>query len=235
MGARVAIVLAALLLPVAASAQSALLAAGVGAEVAREVSGVGYRSPGNGESLAWWLRAGSGITDRFGVELEFARPSGIERDETPDLRLLAQEGPAGSLVYNLRGDPTFSSMLSSSMLSLPSITYRVRSEQRNTTLTAAAWVRQDVADRVSLVYLGGLAFARIERRFSYDVGTVLPRLALLPPATSSENVEYSTGPMVGMDIRIGLTEHVQVIPGIRLLGIANGWNVRPGVSLGWTF
>jgi len=41
--------------------------------------------------------------------------------------------------------------------------------------------------------------------------------------------------MVGFEGHVGLSEHVQLVPGIRMLSIAGQWIVRPAVGLGWSF
>jgi hypothetical protein len=57
----------------------------------------------------------------------------------------------------------------------------------------------------------------------------------VPARTSSSATTYDVGPLVGVEGAIGLTEHVQLTPGIRLHGIEGGWLLRPSVGLGWTF
>jgi hypothetical protein len=38
-----------------------------------------------------------------------------------------------------------------------------------------------------------------------------------------------------VEARVGLTENLERAPGVRLIGLENGWLVRPAVGLGWTF
>jgi hypothetical protein len=40
---------------------------------------------------------------------------------------------------------------------------------------------------------------------------------------------------VGFEACIGLTEHVNLVPGVRLHGLENGWLLRPAVGLEWEF
>jgi hypothetical protein len=46
-------------------------------------------------------------------------------------------------------------------------------------------------------------------------------------------VIYDRGIMAGMDLSVNLTDHIAVVPQVRLVSAAYGWNVRPGVSLRW--
>jgi len=49
------------------------------------------------------------------------------------------------------------------------------------------------------------------------------------------SVVYSARPMAGFEARIGLTDHVQLVPGVRMHGIQGGWLIRPSVGLSWKF
>ncbi|HTM03997.1 MAG TPA: hypothetical protein VL173_10870 [Vicinamibacterales bacterium] len=187
--------------------------ASISGDIARTGSASGGLNPGSGEALSFSLRAGAPMTSRVGVEFEFARPSIIERDQTPDVLPL---------------DAALASDLAA--LGIPITRYTVHSEQRNTTMNVALTAAQAISPRLSVVYVGGVTFGRIERtiRYSFTPAPIFP----LPDA---KGVSYDTGPLVGVDVRLGLTDHVQVVPGIRLMGIANGWLVRPAVGLAWRF
>ena len=41
--------------------------------------------------------------------------------------------------------------------------------------------------------------------------------------------------MVGVEGRVGLSDHVRVVPGLRLLAAGGGWTIRPAVGLAWEF
>jgi hypothetical protein len=62
---------------------------------------------------------------------------------------------------------------------------------------------------------------------------ILPPIVL--PPFESESVIYGVRPMVGLESRIGLTEHVDLVPGLRLHAGENVWLVRPAVGLNWRF
>jgi hypothetical protein len=51
--------------------------------------------------------------------------------------------------------------------------------------------------------------------------------------------EYGVGPVAGIEARIRMTEHVRLVPGVRIHGlggpISEGWLVRPSVGLSWAF
>lgn len=208
----------------AARAQTAYVAASLGADIGRTGSSDGSDAPGTGEALSFSLRVGTGLISRFGVELDFTRPSEIETDESPDIGVLdARNTIASDLSRLLPGVP---------ILPLPIVGYTTHTAQRTTTITGAAWVRQEISPRISLVYLGGVAFGRIQR----TVATSLDGLPVSDrPTLEYRTSDYSAGPMAGFEGRLGLTEHAQVVPGIRVLSVGDGWIIRPAVSLSWVF
>lgn len=57
---------------------------------------------------------------------------------------------------------------------------------------------------------------------------------ILPPLRDRV-VSYATGPLVGFEARVSLTDHVQFVPGVRIQSVSGGWLIRPGVGLGWAF
>ena len=209
------------------------VAASVLGDIARfdEYSSDGSDSSASGEAIGFALRLGTAIGSRWGVELEFARPSEIETTLSPPyIPLLTTTNVVqGSLPPNV-GSPV-----------VPDVyfpySYRSETRQRNTTLSASVWVGQTVTTRFGLTYLAGIAFGRTTR----DIDVVyepIPRLApviTIPARVSSSATTYDVGPLVGVEGAIALTEHVQLIPGIRLHAIEGGWLLRPSVGLGWTF
>jgi hypothetical protein len=52
---------------------------------------------------------------------------------------------------------------------------------------------------------------------------------------------YGLAPVVGFEARIALTDHIRLVPGVRLQGIGRGtngtagWLIRPSASLMWEF
>ncbi len=165
-----------------------------------------------GEAVGFALRAGTGLGSNWGVELEYARPSAIRRAQFIYPMYAIQAGVTPDVVPAIFPLPR------------PSDT-----RDRNTTLSAVLWTNQAVTDRVSLVYLGGVAFNRFSREYGYAFD-VLPALFSV-----SRTVTYSTGPVVGFESWIGLTDNVTLMPGLRLLGVEGGWSIRPAVGIGWTF
>src|SRR3954471_7099974 len=102
-GARLALATCALVLCAsAAHAQGSYVAGSVSADVARMGSADHRDTPGTGEAVSWSLRAGGAITPRFGVELDFTRPSEIETDDTPDVSIY------GDLSYTFLSSSTLS-------------------------------------------------------------------------------------------------------------------------------
>jgi len=141
-----------------------------------------------------------------------------------------------------RGDAiTWSSLVPGSPLALPQllsrpVSYSLRSAQRHNTLSTTVWMNQELSQRVSLVYLAGMGFSRstFESEARFDI--LPPELSipgLLP--TLSKTVSYGVRPLAGFEARIDLTEHVELVPGVRLHGLDNAWLVRPAVGLAWNF
>ena len=186
---------------------------------------------GNGESFGFALRLGSPIGAKWGVELEFVRPGEITSDQLPQVLpavyQLTVEGGFPGLPNEGNYDP----------LIFPTYSYRFRTTQRRTTLSTSLWVRQEISPRVSLVYLGGVAFGRtnseVEITYLLNRPTILP-IPPIPPL-SNESIIYDVGPMVGVEGRLRLAGTVDLIPGLRLHGVEGGWLIRPAVGLSWTF
>lgn len=218
-----------------AGAQGAYVSASLTGDVLRldRVEASGRDQSNSGEALGFALRIGTELGTRWGVELEFLRPSEIETEFNPGVVPLAAD-TSRSL--------TFIDLTSAGATSLvyPSFSYRIQTRQRNTTLSAALWARQQVSSGVSLVYLGGVGFHHRtqEATITFTPTPVVPGIPsipiVLPPSVSSATT-YDAGPFAGVEARIGMTSHVQLVPGVRLHGIAGGWLLRPSVGLGWSF
>lgn len=121
------------------------------------------------------------------------------------------------------------------LLSRP-VSYSLRSAQRHNTLSTTVWMNQELSPRVSLVYLAGMGFHRstFESEARFDIlppGLSIP--GLFP--TLSKTVSYGVRPLAGFEVRIDLTDHVELLPGVRLHGLDNAWLVRPAVGLAWNF
>jgi hypothetical protein len=183
-----------------------------------------------GEAIGFALRVGTPLGATWGVEAEFARPSEIENEGAPDVFPAAYRSVinVGLVVPDI------------TPVIYPPISYRVRMSTRTTTFSTGLWAKQDLSARVALVYSGGAAFNRTEREVEYSYGAIpLPRLAqieaILPPSSLTEAIHYSVRPFVGIGARIGMTEHLELVPAARLHGIESGVLIRPSVGLGWTF
>jgi hypothetical protein len=223
-------VIAFLFSAVSGFAQSAYVSAAVGMDVSRfsrtESGGFSGLQPG-GEAMALSLRLGTRIRRNWGVELGFTRPSEVDKESTFGFPIALPR-----LVLGLDALPA-------SMAPLPLFETTTRLERRDTTLDTVAWVAQPIGDRVDLVYLGGVAFNRTVEEVRFEV----PR-RLLPVITipgSVRTTTYGLAPLVGLDARIALTDHVRLVPGLRLQGIGggtsgtSGWLIRPSAGLMWEF
>ena len=217
-----------------AAAQSTYVGASVFGDIVRVSNSrsVFSEDTGGGEAVGFTLRVGTPLGDRWGIEAEFARPAEFE-EPVPSgpvpLRFLP--GVVETGVFNV----TAGAGALPSPLIFPPFTYRTT--HRNTTFSTAAWLRQDFTARTSLVYLGGLGFYRSEREFqsSFDPRALLGGIALSILPYSSETVVYGVSPFVGVEGRVGLGEHAQLVPGFRFHGFDDTWLLRPSVGLNWRF
>jgi hypothetical protein len=229
---RVAAVVGSVLWAGSVWAQSAYVGGAIAADVVRTSStksgGTTYDS-GSGEAFAGAIRVGTFIAPRFGVELEYFRPGKIDSDAGGPIYLAASERVAlSSGIGGYLPDSTFPSILSQST--------RIRVSTTSALLTA----RQPLGGRIELVYLGGVGFSRVVREIEYG----FPRLALpaapaFPITYATRTTQYAAGPVVGVEVRAGMTEHAQLVAGLRVhtLGqsVVDGWMIRPSVGLAWTF
>ena len=95
-------------------------------------------------------------------------------------------------------------------------------------------MRQEISRRFSLAYVGGVAFGRTESELEISYLPIRPTIIPIPPSLN-ESVNYDVAPMVGVEGRIRLGGHVDVVPGIRLQAIEGGWLIRPALGLAWAF
>jgi hypothetical protein len=214
-----------------AAAQAVYVAGSVGADMLF-VSGADSfgvsTATGGGEAISGAARLGVVRDERWGIELEVSRAAEIE------------EASSTGGILPLALASTFP-------IFLPEIDVRTRT----TTISTTASIRQQVADRTALVYLGGIVFHRIDTQFEYRARRGQPNLAdfvlgQLPvgstvasssfaPSLRTESVQYGVGPVVGFEAHIGYGEHLTIVPGVRMHGLPNSWLLRPAVGVGWRF
>lgn len=200
--------------------------AAVGMDISRfdrvEAQGANDFNAG-GEALAFSLRLGTAVGQNWGVELGFTRPNEVERESTIGypIPLLAAAGVPLATAANVIA-PIFESS--------------TRLERRETTLDTVAWVAQPVGSRITLAYLGGVAFNRTVEDVSFQFnrrvgGIVIPN--------SVRTISYGVSPIAGLDARINLTEHVRLVPGMRIQSASgsagDGWLIRMSAGLAWQF
>jgi len=205
--------------------------------------GPGTLDNSGGEALGFALRLGTPLGSNWGVEAEFARPSAIEHD-IDDGSLAAwsssgigvRGGAVGGLVDIA---PDGFSILAPGALSMPALRAFGSSSQRTTTMSASLWVQQQLSGRVAMMYLAGMGFYRSEYKYRFVYEPLLPDFPGLPaltlPAFDTSSISYGVRPLAGIESRISMTEHVQLVPGVRLHGAENGWLIRPSVGLAWMF
>lgn len=207
----------------AADAQSPYVGASFFGDVVR-TSGPSTDSNGDGEALGGALRVGVPLTDRWGVELELALSGKI--DVAPDAFIARTQSIAPFDDPRLFPIPEFSS------------------ERQLTTISTLAWWNHEISSRVSLAYLGGVSFTRTEAEVRYSFRELIfPPIPPLPVggvfaagrSFEQETVSYDADVVVGLEGRIGMTEHLRLVPGVRLQTAAGGWAIRPAVGLQWMF
>jgi hypothetical protein len=184
-----------------------------------EGGGIG-RQDASDEALGFSLRLGVPLGAQWGVETEFVRPAAVERGF-----------PDGPLPLFLQ-----------SALPVGPFRYQVETSERTTSFVATAWARHAMSVRTSLVFHGGLAVHRYwqltDASFSiFESGPIRPGISIfpVPTPTRTEAVSYSMRPVVGVEARIGMTEHVALVPSFRVHGIEGGVLMRPSVGLIWAF
>jgi hypothetical protein len=186
---------------------------------------------GSGEAFGFALRLGTPVGARWGVELEFVRPGEMTSDQTPEFLPYVT---APNVRTSLPTLPNGAEVLVYDPLTLPAYSYRFRSTQRRTTVSAALWARQEISPRFSLAYLGGVAFGRTNSEV--EISYLFARPTILPiPPVFSESIAYDVRPMVGVEGRIRMGGKVDLVPGLRLHGVGGGWLIRPAVGLSWAF
>ena len=231
----VAITVVSVLWAGAARAQGVYVGGAIGAEVVRTSStqsGGSTFNSGSGEALAGAIRVGTGITEHVGVELEFFRPGEIEGDLGGPIYWAAFDAVTTPLPQRPAGDVS---------VSFPSIIGQ-STRVRATTTSALLVARQPLGGgRVELAYLGGVGFSRVVREveFNFPRGILPAGLAIPIQFPATRTTQYAAGPVVGLEVRAGMTEHAQVVAGLRLhtlgQGVLDGWMIRPSVGLAWKF
>jgi hypothetical protein len=203
--------------------------------VAMIVAGVlwGHSAWAQSAYIGGAIRVGTFLTEHVGVELEYFRPGELESDGGgPFYPAVAGGGITVSDFY--RVDPS----LPTDLIYPPIISQSMR--VRTSTTSALLTARQPLGGRIELVYLGGIGFSRVVRSVEYGFPRALfPVDPRLQSSYSTRTTQYGTGPVVGVEVRAGMTEHAQLVAGLRVhaLGqsLVDGWMIRPSVGLAWKF
>jgi hypothetical protein len=217
-------------------AQSTYVGAALVGDVLRSThteSSVGPDNLTDGEAIGFALRVGTPLGSRWGVELEFARPGEIETEFSGSIPLASG---IDSLAL-LQTSRVVSPGVILPQIFPPILPYRLRSTQRYSTLSTSAWFNQSLSSRVSLVYLAGMGFYRatLETDSRFEILAAISTVPAGFPSITTKTVNYGVRPVAGLEARIKLTEHADLVPGIRLHGLENAWLLRPAVGLAWNF
>ncbi|MCC7125689.1 MAG: outer membrane beta-barrel protein [Acidobacteria bacterium] len=205
-----------LVLPLAAAAQRPYVGASLTGNTLRW-SGVSGDMPGNGTSLGAGFRVGTAIGDRWGLDAEVVVPGWIESN-------YSYESTVGSFTGSLIGGGPAVLILQSNYVQ----------KSRQNTLAASLWVRQRPFERVDLVYSAGLAFLRSDQRTSYTPPQ-FPGLPLPVEGFEREYSSYSAGGAMGLDVPVHVTNHLRVVPAMRLMIFGTALVARPSIGLSWNF
>jgi hypothetical protein len=214
-----------------AFAQSAYVGAELIGDVLRSThseSTLGLDVPSGGEAIGFALRVGTPLGSRWGIELQFARPGEIDTEFSGAIPLASSV----EILTTLARAP--GAITATQLFPLP-LPYRLRNSQRHSTLATTVWFNQSLSPKISLVFLAGMGFYRAtsesEARFEILPASTIP--VVFPPITKS--VTYGVRPLAGFEARIKLTDHVDLVPGVRLHGLESAWLLRPAVGLAWNF
>jgi opacity protein-like surface antigen len=177
----------------------------------------------DGDAFGFAVNVRRAIGENWGVAVEFSRSGDIE-STTSRRRGGIPANPAGV-------GPLPPNVIR------PDFEFEVSTEQQHQSIGALAWVRHGIGDRVALSYLGGVAFVRseLERDLSID-----PRILAISISPSElTTIEQNVAPLVGVDADFKFTDHTAFTAGVRLQGVSvggrDGWLIRPGVGVRWTF
>jgi hypothetical protein len=222
-----------------ASAQSTYVSASLIGDIVRSshTDAPGLSDSSGGEALGFALRVGTPLGSNWGVEAEFARPSRIEHDMDLGGDSLAYWSSLGVRGGGIDGSfvsvpPSLSTPIATSVLPIRAFG---SSSERTSTMSASVWLQQQLSDRVAMMYLAGMGFYRSENTFRVTYEPLFIGAPLTLPAFDTTSISYGVRPLAGIESRITMTDHVQLVPGVRLHGAANGWLIRPSVGLAWTF
>lgn len=135
--------------------------------------------------------------------------------------------------------PRFSETSAERNIMLRSAAFTVDSVTRNRALSVSALVRFtpiEGEDRVRLGYLAGLSFVQFHQEFE-TVGRAGVPSSLIPRPYESH--AYATAPTVGVDLRVPIGTHLQVVPALYAAVFRapeiSALLVRPRVGIRWTF
>ena len=215
-------------------AQTPYVGASALADIARFGS-VGIGDSTGGEAFGGAIRVGTAVTDRWGIDLEFTRPGEIEQENSFSYLAGAFEtvlpGLAPGRVSLPGGMPIDIGRIGTAL----SIPFSSTTAYRYSTFTVMPYLRQSLGSRADIVYLGGLAFVRTSSRISVGGGIRL----LAGNGFEQSFVTYGAAPAVGLDVRVSMTDHLRLVPGLRVLVVdergRSGWLTRPSIGLQWIF
>jgi hypothetical protein len=184
--------------------------------VADEVTRQPFAPPSrDSRSMGMALRVAQPLAERWGFELEWMWAAETESFTTyPIIRFDEPGVPSSGIDRNTEGRDTL--------------------WQQYMTIGATTWFSQSMTERVTLVYSAGIGLTRQREKEEsrYDDPAVA---AMFPGPSSFTYTIYGIAPLLGLDARIGLTEHLQLVPGIRVQPHSGLWLMRPGVGVAWAF
>lgn len=109
-------------------------------------------------------------------------------------------------------------------------------------LVSAGW-HQGGSRKVTITYLAGMVFRRQrdESTLTFNYASLIPTIIGRPtppgiPQTfeaSFGSTMYSAGVMAGLDVGFNLSQHVALVPQLRMVAANHEWGVRPALAVRW--
>ena len=177
--------------------------------------------------------AQSGVFVSGDIFADHKRFSGNSTDSTLNVTRAGGGGGIGYQVsdrWDVRSEVEVGGTTTVTEELIPSVTtFKSRTRNQITAVTALAGFSPGTGSRVRLTVLGGISFLRVKTEFDS-----VPSGLVVVPHTDIDNV---VSPTVGVEIPLMLGAHFSVVPALRVSAFnlrtngINGFALRPGVAV----